>query len=242
MSILTTLAATSLILTPQSQDIKNYVQSGFRDAQFTVKTGAHSISELSKINKDFTNSYRVSSSQVWLKEPFKLRMVSTIQGEAVTFIVNGGIKWTRVPRSNLNVKMDVSKKPGMRQTGFDFGLLTPAMLTTLFQADFVRMDRATGDAVFDLTYYASLKDTSRYRIWIDPEQKRITKKEWYAQKGRQGGRLMATIFYEKPVTQNGATLATQVSVNNADNKRAGTVSYENVKINAGVADDLFKVN
>lgn len=237
---LTAIAVASLLVSPQSQDIRQYVQTGFEDAQFVVRTGTHSIPELAKINRDFANSYRFSSSQVWLKEPFKLRMVSELEGSQITFVVNGGRKMYRIPRSNLSRVEDVSRAPGKRQTAFDFGMLTPAMFTDFFQAKFVRMDRATGNAVFDLTYFPNLRDSSRHRVWIDPERKVVTRREWYGQ-NRNNNRLMATFFYEAHQRVNGVWFATRVSVNNADGKRAGTLTYENLRVNAGLNDSLFAV-
>lgn len=238
MLTLSALAAISLVATPQSQDIKNYVQSTFEDAQFTVVTGQHSISELAKISKDFSQSYRFKTSQVWIKEPFKLRMVSEVDDSTVMYIVNGGKRMYKFPRSGVSKTDDISKAPGKRQTAFDFGILTPALVNNYFVADFIRTDRATGDAVFDLTYIPNLKDSSRNRIWIDPQTKVITKREWYAQK-RNNGRLMATFFYSNPKKIGSVTVSTGVRVNNADNKQAGTLSYTNLKVNLDLPESLF---
>jgi len=236
--ILTTLTAFSLLSAPQSRDIDSYVQTSFQDAQFTVVTGAHSIPELSKINKDVAQSYRFKSSQVWIKEPFKLRMVSEVDDSQILFIVNGGRKMYKIPRSGISRTEDVSRAPGKRQTGFDFGLLTPAMLKDFFDATFVRVDRASGDVVFDLKFKPQLRDTSRYRVWIDTEKKVINKREWYAQE-INNGRLMATFFYDNVQRHGNFNMATRVTVNNADDKRAGTVTFTSVKVNAGIADSLF---
>ncbi|MCC7101828.1 MAG: outer membrane lipoprotein-sorting protein [Fimbriimonadaceae bacterium] len=238
MLTLSALAAMSLVVSPQSQDIKNYVQSSFEDASFTVVTGQYSMSELSKISKDFSQSYRFKQSQVWLKEPFKLRMMSEVDDTQVLFVVNGGKRMYKFPRSGVMKTDDISKAPGKRQTALDFGILTPALVNSYFSADFVRIDRATGDAVFDLTYVPNLKDSSRHRVWIDPSTKVVTKREWYAQK-RNDGRLMATFIYSSPKKFGNITLATALTVNNSDNKRAGSLTYNNIKVNTGLSDSLF---
>lgn len=235
---LTALASIALLGAPQSQDIRNYVQTGFRDAQFTVRTGQHSIPELTKINRDFAQSYRFRTAQVWLEEPFKLRMVSEVEDSQIIFIMNGTRKTYRIPRSNISHSEDVARAPGKRQTAFDFGILTPALISDLFDATFVRMDRATGAAVFDLRFKPSMRDSSRHRVWIDPERKFIVRREWYGQ-NRVQNRLMATFFYEEPKKFGDFWMNTRVSVNNADNKRAGTLTYENVRVNQGVDNALF---
>lgn len=234
------LLATSLLAQP-STDISTYVQKGFEDAQFTARVGTANFRELAKINRDFSQSYRFKTSEVTLKEPFKLKMVASVEDTTITFMVVGPTKYTRVPRSNINMKENVAKAPGKRQTIFDFGILAPSLFRDLFDAKFVRMDRATGNAVFDLTYKSGLRDSSRHRVWIDPKLKIVTKREWYAQ-NRNQNRLMATFTYDQPRTQNGVTLATRVTVMNAENKLAGSATYENMRINTGVADSVFKTN
>lgn len=229
----------TVALAQGTPDLSSLLQTRFRDASFTAQVGTANFAELRKISTDFSQSYRFKSSQVWLKEPFMLRMVSTIDDTQITYVVNGGTKLTRVPRSNINVRENVSKAPGKRQTAFDFGILTPAMLRELFDAKFVRNDRATGDLVFDLTYKDELKDSSRHRVWFDPGKKVVTKREWYGQLKRAGGRLMATFNYDNPVTTEGVTLNTRVTVLNAENKVAGSANYTQMKINDGLADSLF---
>ena len=236
-----TILATLAILTAQpSEDIQSYVQKNFEDATFTVKTGKHSTAELAKINRDFAQSYRVKESQVWLKEPFKMRMVSTVEDTKIIFLVVGGKKTYRAPSSNISHTEDVSKAPGKRQTIFDFGILAPSLFDSLFDAQFIRFDRATKDVVFDFTYKSNLKDSSRHRVWIDPDKKIITKREWYGQKVRTGGRLMATFVYSNPVQTKGVWMSSAVTVSNSSNKEAGNLSYQGIKMNEGMDEKLFK--
>lgn len=117
----------------------------------------------------------------------------------------------------------------------DFGVLTKSLFTDLFEAKFVRKDRATADVVFDLTFPAKLDDTSRHRVWIDPEKKIVTKREWYGQRGNQ----RATFLYESPVLVDGVWFPTKVTVKNVENKVAGISRYEAFKINTGLEDSLF---
>lgn len=231
----------ALVLGVQEPNITNYIQTKFEDATFVASVGSANFTELKKVNADFSQSYRFKSSQVWLKEPFKLKMVSTVDDTTITFLVVGTKKYTRIPKASINLNEDVSKKPGKRQTLFDFGMLAPSLMKDLFQAKFVRNDRATGDVVFDLTYYPALRDSSRHRVWIDPEKKIITKREWYGQAKLRGGRLMASFKYENPVQQDGVWIATKASVFNAENKLAGTVNYTGLKVNQGIADSIFVV-
>lgn len=232
---------TAITLSQPGASISNYVQGSFDSAHFFVNVGKADFNELKKVNMDFSQSYRFKSSEVWIKEPFKLKMESKVQDMKITFIVNGGRKVTRVPDRHINISDDVSQAPGKRQTMFDFGMLSPALVKDFFQAKFVRNDRATNAVVFDLTYIPTLKDTSRYRVWIDPEKKMIIKREWYGQQSTTDGRLMATFNYSNAKKINGVWVSTAVSVYNADQKLAGQVTYDRMEINTAIPDDLFKL-
>ena len=74
------LAATAMPVADPT--IQSYVQTAFKDVSFTAKVQSSKQSELAKINQDFAKSYRFSSSNVWLKEPMKLRMESKVEDTA----------------------------------------------------------------------------------------------------------------------------------------------------------------
>lgn len=235
-----TMIAGFAILTLQPK-IADYWQTALRDATFNARAVTANQSELRKINKDFAQSYRLmgNSGLVRLKEPFKLRIEGKEDDTVIQFILNGTKRMVRVPRSSLNVGTDLSKKPGQRQTLMDFGVLTPSLFKDLFEAKYVRNDRTTGEPIFDLFYFKNLDDDSRNRIWVDAKKGITTKREWYSQ---LDGRLMATFLYESPKQVNGVWFPTKVTVKNADNKVAGVMNYENLKVNSGLSDDLFKVD
>lgn len=231
----TILALAALSAMPQSHDISAYLQTGFRDAMFTAKVLQKNQRELAKINDDFEEGYRFDSTSVRMKEPYQLRLDAKVEDTTMSYVVNGPRRLIKIPRLRVNVKQDLSKKPGSRQTIMDFGVLTPSLFTDFLDAKFVRVDRATNDVVFDLTYKAVLKDKTRYRVWIDPDKKFITKREWYHRKGR----MVATFIYDTPTSANGATMPTRLTVKNADDVVAGVTRYDAIKLNGGITDDVF---
>ncbi|MFZ4507978.1 MAG: outer membrane lipoprotein-sorting protein [Fimbriimonas sp.] len=228
------LLALTAILSVQSNSFDDYVQKNFRDASFTARKKMGDQRELKKVNDDFGQSYRFDYTNVKVKEPFKFRLESNVEDTSVVYILNGTDLSIRVPKLRVNSKQNLAKSPGRRQTLLDFGILTPS-LTDLFETKFVRIDRATGNAVFDLTYPKALDDTSRNRIWVDAAKKIVTKREWYNQEGLQ----IATFFYESPVQVSGVWVPTVLTVRNTDNKVAGVMHYENFKLNTGLDDSLF---
>lgn len=230
-----TPALAALILTQGTPAIQNFVQTNLEDASFAARVVKADQKELRKINEDFGASYRFESTNIKYKEPFKLRIEAKVDDSNILFILNGVTQYIKVPRSKVNIKTNLADKPGRRQTALDFGMLTPSLFDGLFQAKFVRTDRATGNAVFDLTYLAKFDDTTRHRIWIDPEKKYVTKREWYNQPGRQ----IATFYYEAPKLENGVWLPTKLTVKNVEDKVAGITTYDAIKVNTGLADSLF---
>ncbi len=235
------LVASLLTAPAVDPTISSYVQTGFKSAAFSAKVQSANQKELAKINQDFAKSYRFKSSNIWLKEPMKLRMESRVEETDIFFIVNGARKLVRVPRANISQKDDVSKSPGKRQTPLDFGLLTPSLFQNFFQAKFVRIEKNgdfAGDAVFDLTYLPSLDDSSRHRIWVDSKTKFTEKREWYSQQGY----LNATFTYSEPKEFDGIYIPTKTTVKNADGKLAGTSVYVSIKVNISMDESLFKID
>ncbi len=222
----------------QTVGIDDVWQSGLKDASFRMKVDKASQKELQKINKDFAMSYRFDYTDVDMKEPFMLRLESVVDQERLLYIVNGPTRLIKIPRAKINKREDLSKSPGKRQTIFDFGIIAPSIFNNYMQAKFVRVDRATSDAVFDVTYVPALKDGTRHRIWVDREKKVVTKREWYNQKG---GFLQATFNYSKPQKFGTLWMNTRMDVYNADGKFAGGTDFVGMKVNQNLAATMFAV-
>lgn len=238
--IVTVLTAVAFAGTPLDEpSVQDIVQTNFKDATFVAKVVKADHPELRKIGRDFGDSYRFTSATAYIKEPLKLRMQGSVDDTEIYYIVNGFARVTRVPRARVNLKEDLRNSPGKIQTPLDFGLITPAIMDQLFDAKFVRTDRATGQYVFDLLYKVPrFDDTSRKRVWIDPEKRYTVKRETYG----QNGRFLATFVYEEPKFLSGVWMPTKVTVKNVENKVAGITQYTSVKINTGLPDSLFRID
>jgi len=233
---MSTLPIVLALAAAQGGDISRYYQPNLQDASFVARVVKADQNELSKINDDFGQAYRFGTTNIHVKEPFMVRVDAKSDDTNVVFIVNGPIQLMKVPRAGFHQRTDLSKKPGRRQTLFDFGVLTSSLFDSLYSAKFVRTDRATGDPVYDITYQAN--DLSRSRIWIDSAHHVIAKREWYNQKGQQ----LATFFYENPEEVDGIWLPTKVEVKNVDDVVAAVTNYTTVKVNTGLSDDLFSTH
>lgn len=231
-------AAASAILAQANPDIDDFVQANLKDATFVARKVSADQRELQRINRDFAQSYRFDNSTVQYKEPMMLRLESRVEDQSILYIINGATRTVRIPKANFNTRENLARAPGKRQTPFDFGLLTPSLFRNFMVAKFIRRDRATNDLVFDFFYENQNDDSTRHRVWVDPDKKVISRREWYSQ---NGGHLVATFVYEEPKQYSGVWVPTRVSVRNAANKVAGVTEYASVRVNTGLADSLFAV-
>ncbi len=237
-TVLLAASAAAPLAFGQSESISAHYERELEDASFVASQVSSNQKELQKINADFARSYRFKAVNIKLKEPFKLRVESKVEDTSMLIITNGPTQLLSIPRARIKQRTDLTGKPGRRQTSLDFGLVTPALFRDLFDAKFIRIDRATGAAVFDLTYKPRLKDGTRHRIWIDTEKRYTIRREWYSQ---FGGRLQATFTYEKPIASRSVWFPTRVSVSNADGREAGVTEYRSVVLNSGLDDSLFAI-
>ena len=168
----------------------------------------------------------------------QLRMEAKVEDTTILYIVNGFKRLSRIPRININHKEDLRDAPGKIQTPMDFGVISPSVVGTLFDAKYVRTDRASGEYVFDLTYKKPrFDDTSRHRIWVDPSKRYTVKREVYNQYGRQ----LSTFYYDQPEQENGIWMPTRVTVKNVEGKVGGVTEVASLKVNSGLPDSLFAI-
>ncbi len=237
MTAFIALAATALVGNADP-DVNDIIQTKFEDAQYTLKIVDAKFAELAKVDDDYTAQYRFKEAKVAMKDPLKLRVEATIQDATVVTLYNGYELTYRIPRNNLKTTQNLQKSIGRLTTTMELGsILTPVLMKDIFDAKYVRTDRATGNYVFDLTYKKKYDNTTRHRIWVDPQKRYITKREWWGQGSNP--RLKAIISYEDPIGRDGVWLPTKATARNVDNKVAGITQCVDVKINQGIPDSVF---
>lgn len=229
------VALTVLAGFTQAPSIDQYTQP-IKDITFSMDVRTGNQPELRKISKDFGEAYRFNHVDFKIKSSFEVRGDTKVDDTSIVMILHDGVRVFRAPRQNINIKKDVSDRPGQRQTIFEFGIVTPDLFDSFMDAKFVRNDRATGDAVFDLTFNKKFGDTTRYRVWIDEDKKFTSKKEWYG----QDGDLKATFQFTDPVKVGSMWVPTIATVKNSEGKVAGQLKYSRFKINTGIPDSVFK--
>ncbi|HVT14490.1 MAG TPA: outer membrane lipoprotein-sorting protein [Fimbriimonadaceae bacterium] len=228
------LALTALTAVFQGPGIDQYTQP-IKDIAFTVDVKTGNQMALRKISGDFGEGYRFEHVSFKIKDSFQIRGETKVDDTSVLMLMNNGIRIFRAPGKG-GFKMDVRKKPGQRQTIFEFGIVTPDLFDDFMVSRFVRNDRATGEAVFDINFNPRFGDKTRYRVWIDPARKFTAKKEWYG----QDGNLKATFLFTNPEKVGSFWVPTVATVMNSEGTTAGVLSYGHFRINAGMDDSIFK--
>jgi hypothetical protein len=217
--------------TPSFDDI---IQTKLKDLTLSARVQKVEPGELRSISRDFAEAYRFTSSNVWYRSPGKLRLEGTYKNAKITYIISGAGKWIIIPQVKLKQHFNLETEPGKRQSMLDFGIIDRGV-ADFMKGEFVRVDRSTGDWVFDLRFQYR-DDTTRHRVWISPTTKAAVRREWYG----QDGRLKATFYYSDIKNYEGVFIPTTIEVRNVAGKTGGVTVYDKVRANTGtVPDSLF---
>lgn len=213
------------------------------DLEATIRITKCNPAALEKISPDFKKSYTLMNAlhnvAMHYKTPDKLRFDgrNPVLGSAV-IIMNGPLRVAKVPRIQTKIE-DLKDSPGKRQSLLEYGGLIAPDLVKFMKAKLVREEAVDEQpaTVYDLTYLG-VGGGSHYRVWIDAKTHITVKRVWLD----RDNKVKATFFYREPreVTP-GFWLPSVIEISNADGELAATTSIEDVKINQGLADDLFAI-
>jgi outer membrane lipoprotein-sorting protein len=218
-------------------NIKSYVCEKLDDFQATVTVVSANQRELGKISKDAGLLYRFKEVNMRYKEPNKLRAEGTVEGTRGVFILNGPMQYVSI--STLKTRRNFGDEPGKRKSLMDVGLVSEYYLTYT-DAKFLREAVVDGTpcAVFEMRYKPQYNDTSHHNIYIDPKTKVVRRRESYS----QDGKLQAVYFFKDvKEIKPGVWFPTRIEAQNTDRVIAGVTAYKEIKVNVGIADDIFKL-
>lgn len=214
----------------------DFVQNKMKDLRMTVRSEAVRLGELRKINTDFANAYRFRQMEAYYEEPGKIRLESEVMNRKVTYVINNDKKLVIAP--NQRVTEDVSNSPGKRQSMMDFGVITPFTASRM-NKKYLRQEQRDGKTlfVFELTWNYG-DDDARHIVWMDPKTKLTVRREWFDRWGRH----MANFEYKDPVeVAPGVWMPSKVEVFNGGNRFGGRTVQQNIRVNQGLKDTLFKI-
>ncbi len=217
--------------------IEEMATAGINDLQASVRIVQSDSAELKKINRDFGLAYKLRGLVLRYKRPDKLRMEGRIGDAEAVYILNGSSSYFCVPKLHLTRREPLGPSPENRYSLMQVGLLSRADLrqaTTHYLRDEPVHDTAAH--VFEVTY--SGDSNLKYVLWIDPHTHVILKRQWYDGEGK----LRATFLYQGvQQVAVGLWLPTRMEVRNGEGGLAGITEYVDVKVNQGIAEDLFRI-
>lgn len=214
-------------------DLASMAVSGVRDLEASVTVVKADLVQLEKINKDFGIAYRLREVTIRYKEPDKFRMDSRLG----MLVVNGSVRYLRVPQLGLRRRDDVGDSLSRRHSLLDLGLITVDRLDQI-SAKYLRSETVHGRTTHAFELKLKGTDGDRYIVWVDPERKVIARRRWMDAQGA----TRATFDYLEPrEAAPGIWLPTRIEVRNPAGELAGATAYKEIKVNQDPADDLFAI-
>ena len=236
LSLCAILAAACLASPAACADIRSRISKatkGFKDVTLTCRILYANHAELKKIGKDFAIQYEFKTATVRYKSPNKLKMEGKLGIVKAAVVINGDRKLTRFIYSK---RENIRDKPHKRQTDFDIGIISDSLWRDYIITG-TATQKASETSVYKITFVRGNSRGKKHICWVDPKTLKLLKVEKY----ESDGTLKSKYIYSNHSLINGLIwVPGRVDVYNQDGKLAGTSVYENVKVNTGIPDSVFK--
>lgn len=220
-------------------DIRDYVCQKLDDFTATMSVISVNEREMAKISKDALMLYKFRQVSMRYKEPNMVRIEGSQEGTKATFVMTGTQQWTSIPKMGFKQYRKFDAAPGKRKSLLDVGLVSDYYLTYT-NAKYLRDGVVDGApvGVFEVTYKATNLDTSKHILYIDPKTKVVRKHDAYTQTGK-----LQAVYHFKDLKQVALAIwfPTRIEAQNAEGKLAGVTGYDDIKVNQGLPDSLFKL-
>lgn len=209
--------------------------SPVRDISVRNTLVSKDMKELKVISNEYAQGYRVTYTDVWFREPNMLRVSSKAGLISAVSIINGNTK--KVSAGPIKKTYDLKKEPRKRQDALTLGLVTPSGLQD-FTDRFLRKEKVDGVdvLVYELKYKVQPENSYKV-VYYDPKKKVVVR----IMNHHGDGRLKFESRFLNPVRVNGIWVPTRTEVYNANGKLGGVTKFENIKVNTGLSDSLFKL-
>ena len=239
-SILMILLISFLVSGSANADIKKLISeatSSFKDISLTCKVERANIDELKKIGKDFSKSYEFKRSAIRYKSPEKMRIDGRLGMINISLIINGNTKEMSVPGLHISKRENLDKDPHKRQSDLDIGIVTGTIWDNYTVKNVVE-EKTPDGPVYRITYAFDNSTNMNHVCWVDAKTLKLLKVETY----KSDGSLRARFIYSKHTYVQGVIwVPGRIEVYNGDGKLAGVTCYEDIKVNTGILDSVFKL-
>ncbi len=230
---ITSTAATRAAQTPRAESAAT---GKIRDmtATLTVVDAETNFDELKKIGGSFATSYRFKRMDLSYKNPDKIRLEAKVSGISGLMVFNGDTKMVKVPfRKDIR---NVRQHPGQKQTLMDLGIFATDYLASAYSASYLRSERNL--QVYKLSQRNT--DSRSYEVvWVDPKTSLITRRVSFDAENE----IRKELRFKNPLqVRPGIWVPRRIEVYNQFGKLGAVQALEDVKVNLGVGESLFRIS
>ncbi len=223
---------------PAEPDVREQIRQAtqaFKDITLTCRVLYANVAELKKIGKDFPNSYEFKTTTISYKAPDKMRMEGKLGMVTVAIIINGNTKSIKAAGLHISKKENIAKQPHKRQGDLDIGILTDQLWQDYIVTN-VEAEKGQSGQLYKITFVRSNAKDKKLVLWTEPKTWKLLKLEKY----EDDGTLKSRYIYSSHRRYGPIWVPGHIDVYNRDGKLAGSTMYENIKVNSGIPDSIFK--
>jgi outer membrane lipoprotein-sorting protein len=210
-------------------------ESSLKDFRAEMEIDESNRKNVSGMGEGYADFLRLKKAVVSYKKPDKIRYDGYAEGIKMAYIQNGYTKL--VLGAMIRQKKDVKDSPGKRQDSLDLGFLSSRLWTDNIVT--VAATEKNGALKLKFDPKAGGNEKRHDMVWIDPKSLRVLKRD----KFRANGDLrVRTVYTGFGTLVKGLHIATQSTLYDEAGRELGTVSYRNLKVNAGLAESLFSLS
>jgi hypothetical protein len=222
------------------KSLREYAQPALNDLTASVAVVTKNPTELNKIGKGYADAYTLDDQQISFKDPGKVRF----QGKRGLLHIN---RVTNASRQLFEVTgvaflkhrkvEDLNDSPGKADSIVDLGVLTPAFVESV-ESHWLRREERDGKMLQVFQFWHKIDPAAKHTLWIDPSTKTVVEHVVYHRDPKKIGFRKRFVFSDvKQVS--GVFVPSKVSLYNGENKLAGVMRYDGIRVNSGLADKLF---
>lgn len=210
-------------------------EAGITDMKAEMVITSADKGNVSDMGDGYSDILKLQQAIICYKKPDKFRIYGFARGIKASFVQNGYRKL--VLAAMIRQTEDVTNKPGKRFDTLDLGFLS----SRLWVDNTVTVVSSSKKGVIELKFdpKAGGTDKRHDNVWVDSKTLRVTKREKYRGSGELRVRYAYTDF---EMLGGKLPIATTSTMYNPSGEKLGTVTYKNVKANAGLADSVFSLS
>ena len=236
IALFCTLAASSAMAITAGEILTKTkaAEAGLKDMKTEMVITSADKGNVADMGDGYSDILKLQKAVISYKGPDKFRMDGFAQGIKASFIQNGYKKL--VLASMVRKTEDLKNKPGKRFDSLDFGFLS----SRLWVDNTVTVVSTDKQGIVLLKLVPKAPDVGKRhdKVWLNPKNLQVIKREKYRGSGEMRVRYTYTDFQNLTAK---LPIATTSTMYNNSGEKLGTVTYKNLQRNVGLVDSLFSL-